>query len=50
VDAESGLIRRAILTPAHVNECEVADTWISGDERAVNADTACESKARRTRL
>ena len=35
VDAESGLIRRAILTPAHVNESEVADTLISGDERAV---------------
>ena len=50
VDAESGLIRRAILTPAHVNESEVADTLISGDERAVYADRAYESKARRARL
>ena len=50
VDAESGLIRRAVLTPAHVNEREVADTLISGDERAVYADKAYESKARRARL
>ena len=50
VDAESGLIRRAILTPAHVNESEVADTLISGDERAVYADKAYESKVRRSRL
>ena len=50
VDAESSLIRRAILTPAHVNESEVADTLISGDERAVYADKAYESKARRARL
>ena len=50
VDAASGLIRRAVLTPAHVNESEVADTLISGDERAVYADKAYESKARRARL
>ena len=50
VDAESRLIRRAVLTPAHVNESEVADTLISGDERAVYADKAYESKARRARL
>lgn len=50
VDAESGLIRRAVLTPAHVNESEVADTLISGDERAVYADKAYESTARRARL
>ena len=50
VDAGSGLIRRAVLTPAHVNESEVADTLISGDERAVYADKAYESKARRARL
>ena len=50
VDAESGLIRHAVLTPAHVNESEVADTLISGDERAVYADKAYESKARRARL
>ena len=50
VDAESGLIRRAVLTPAHVNEREVADTLISSDERAVYADKAYESTARRARL
>lgn len=50
VDAKSRLIRRAVLTPAHVNESEVADTLISGDERAVYADKAYESKARRARL
>lgn len=50
VDAGSGLIRRAVLTPAHVNESEVADTLISGDEGAVYADKAYESKARRARL
>ena len=50
VDAGSSLIRRAVLTPAHVNESEVADTLISGDEQAVYADKAYESKARRARL
>ena len=50
VDAKSGLIRQAVLTPAHVNESAVADTLISGDERAVYADKAYESKARRARL
>ena len=50
VDAGSGLIRRAVLTPAHVNESEVADRLVSGDERAVYADKAYESKARRARL
>ena len=50
MDVRSGLIRRAVLTPAHVNESEVADTLISGDERAVYADKAYESKARRARL
>ena len=50
VDAGSGLIRRAVLTPAHVNEREVADRLLSGDERAVYADKAYESKARRARV
>ena len=50
VDAGSGLIRRAVLTPARGNESAVADTLISGDERAVYADKAYESKARRARL
>ena len=50
VDAGTGLIRQAVLTPAHVNESEVADTLISGDEQAVYADKAYESKVRRARL
>ena len=50
VDAGSRLIRHAELTPAYVNESEVADRLVSGDERAVYADKAYESKARRARL
>ena len=47
VDAESGLIRRARLTTARVYESEVADSLVSGDEAAVYADRAYESKRRR---
>lgn len=50
VDQESGLIRRAELTPAKVYESEVADRLICGDERAVYADRAYEQKERRMRL
>ena len=50
VDQGSGLVRRAELHPAHVNESEVADRLIVGDERAVYADRAYESGARRARL
>ena len=50
VDHGSALIRTAILTPANVNESAVADDLICGDERAVYADKAYESKARRRRL
>lgn len=50
VDQESGLIRRAIMTPANVNESVVADDLICGDERAVYADKAYENKHRRKRL
>src|SRR3712207_6092202 len=35
VDAGSGLIRRALLTPARINESLVADALICGDEGAV---------------
>ena len=47
VDAGSGLIRRARLTPAQVSESEVADGLVSGDEAAVYADRAYESQRRR---
>ena len=50
VDAGSGLIRRAVLTPAKVNESLVADRLICGDERAVYGDRAYENKQRRARL
>lgn len=50
VDQGSGLIRRAELTPAKVNESQVADRLICGDERAVYADRAYEHKGRRARL
>lgn len=49
-DQGSGLIRRLVLTPAHVNESLMADALICGDERAVYADKGYENKARRQRL
>jgi len=50
VDLGSGLIRRAELTSAKINESLVADHLVCGDERAVYADRAYEHKDRRTRL
>lgn len=50
VDGESGLIRKAMLTSANVNDTEAADALVSGDEAAVYADKAYESKDRRARL
>ena len=50
VDEGSGLIRKAVLTSATVNDTEAADALVSGDEAAVYADKAYESKERRTRL
>ncbi len=47
VDADTGLVRRAALTPANVSESEVADALVSGDERAVYGDRAYESRRRR---
>lgn len=47
VDEKTLLVRRAVLTPANVYESEVADTLVSGDERAVYGDRAYESKRRR---
>jgi IS5 family transposase len=47
VDEVSGLVRQVVLTGAHVNETVVADALICGDEKAVYADKAYESKARR---
>lgn len=50
VDLGSNLIRRLVLTPAHVNESVVADALICGDEAAVYADKGYENKQRRKRL
>lgn len=50
VDSDSGLVRRAKFTSAKVYESEAADGLVSGDERAVYADRAYESGARRRRL
>lgn len=50
VDEGSGLIRRAAFTPARIQDNEMAEALISGDEAAVYADRIYESKARRARL
>ncbi len=50
VDAVSGLIRKMKLTPARLLDGQAADALISGDEAAVYADRAYESKARRAKL
>ena len=47
VDAGSGIVRTAVLTPAKVYESTTADALVSGDEAAVYADRAYESQARR---
>ena len=50
VDRGSGLIRRARLTPANVHDSQAADALVLGDERAVYADKAYASHARRAGL
>ena len=50
VDEGTGLVRKAVLTPAKAYESEVADELISGDERAVYGDRPYESKRRQARL
>lgn len=50
VDEGSGLVRRAILTPANVNESVVADALPPGDEAAVYADKGYDSAARHALL
>jgi IS5 family transposase len=50
VDEGSGLIRKAVFTPARIQDNEVAERLISGDEAAVYADRIYESKARRAAL
>jgi transposase, IS5 family len=50
VDQGSGLVRRALLTSAKINDSEVADQLICGDEQAVYADKAYDCAARRQLL
>ncbi|MGH6644310.1 MAG: IS5 family transposase [Bradyrhizobium sp.] len=50
VDLGSGIIRRCILTTAKVADTTAADALVMGDERAVYADKAYDTKARRTAL
>lgn len=50
VDQGSGLVRAVITTPANVNDTTPADDLIRGDERAVYADKAYDTHARRARL
>ena len=50
VDRGSGLIRRARLTPANVHDTREADALVMGDERAIYADMAYATHARRAAL
>jgi transposase, IS5 family len=50
VDLGSGLVRRALLTPANVHDTKPADDLVIGDERAVYADKAYATHARRKAL
>lgn len=49
-DQGHNLIRKVVLTPAHVAESPVAENLICGDEKAVYADKGYENKHRRARL
>jgi IS5 family transposase len=50
VDEGSGLIRTVITTPANVNDTVPADALVRGDERAIWADAAYDTHARRAWL
>lgn len=50
MDEASRIIRRVIVTPANINESQEADDLICGDEKAVYADKAYDSKERRQSL
>jgi transposase, IS5 family len=49
-DEGSLLIRKAVFTPARVQDVEMCEALISGDEKAIYADRAYESRARRAEL
>jgi IS5 family transposase len=50
MDEGSGIVRRAVFTPARTADSAVAEALLSGDERAVYADRVYDMKARRQRL
>lgn len=50
VDAESELVRRAVLTLANVNETRIADELIAGDKASERGDAAYGAHARSARL
>jgi IS5 family transposase len=50
MDEGSGIVRRADFTSARIADSAVAETLISGDEKAVYADRVYDMKARRQRL
>jgi IS5 family transposase len=50
VEAGSGLIRAAVLTPANIHDSALAEQLIQGDEAAVHADRGDDQAARRARL
>lgn len=50
VDQSSGIIRRCIFTTASVADTTMGDALIMGDERALYADKAYDTKARRAAL
>ncbi|MGC2224096.1 MAG: IS5 family transposase [Methylocella sp.] len=50
MDKQSRIIRRLAFTPANINDGEQADELICGDEKAVYADKAYDSKERRENL
>jgi IS5 family transposase len=50
LDQGSRIIRRAIMTPANINDSLCGDALICGDERTVYADKAYDSNRRRALL
>lgn len=50
VDEDSGLIRKADMTPASTHDSRVFEQLLSGDEGAVYADKAYDDKERTARL
>src|ERR671933_937177 len=50
VDEGSGIVRKAVMTPADVHDSVPAGDLVQGDEQAVYADKAYDSEARRAGL